>query len=50
MAPTVRHATRMSWVTAVLDVWVASHATWSSKSRVCPALWRAQASWVTTTP
>ena len=36
-APTVRHATRISSVTACLEVWVASQATCSSKTRVDPA-------------
>lgn len=34
IAPTVRHATRNSSVTAVLEDRTASHATVSSKSRV----------------
>ena len=48
--PTVRQAMRISAVAAVLEVWVASHATVSSKLRVCPASWRAQGTWATTTP
>ena len=34
--PTVRQAIRINAVTALLEHWVASHATVSSKSRVCP--------------
>jgi len=37
IAPTVRHAIRINSTTAVVDVCVTSHATGSSKSRVCPA-------------
>jgi hypothetical protein len=37
IAPTVRHAMRISCPTAVLEVCTASHATWSSKAKVCPA-------------
>jgi hypothetical protein len=37
MAPTLRQAMRMSWVTAVLEVFTASQATVSSKAKVCPA-------------
>ena len=48
--PTVLHATRISSVTAVLDVFVASHATCSSNARVWPASWRAHGTDATTTP
>jgi len=48
--PTVRHATRINSVTAVLEVCVANQATCSSKASVCPASWRAQGTWATTTP
>jgi hypothetical protein len=48
--PTVLHATRISSVTAVLDVFVASHATYSSNARVWPASWRAHGTDATTTP
>lgn len=34
MLPTVRQPIRISWVIAVLEQWVASQATWSSKARV----------------
>jgi hypothetical protein len=34
IAPTVRHAMRIKMVIAVLEVCVASHATWSSKNKV----------------
>ena len=37
IAPTVRQAIRISSVTAVFEHCVASQATVSSKSRVCPA-------------
>jgi hypothetical protein len=37
IAPTVRHPMRISCPTAVLEVCTASHATWSSKAKVCPA-------------
>src|SRR6185437_6865737 len=36
IAPTVRQAIRIKAAVAVLEVWVASQATWWSKSRVCP--------------
>ena len=32
--PTVRHETRISSAAALLDIWVAHHATWSSKAEV----------------
>jgi len=35
--PTVTHAIRISWRIADCDACVASHAAWSSKSRVNPA-------------
>ena len=43
IAPTVRHAIRISSVAAVFEVFMASHATWESKSRVWPAWCRAHA-------
>ena len=42
IAPTVRHAIRINSVTAVFEHWVASHATCSSNTVVCPAACRAQ--------
>jgi hypothetical protein len=36
MDPTVRQAIRISSLTALLEMCVASHATWSSKPRVWP--------------
>ena len=50
IAPTLRQAMRMSSVTAVLEVCTASQATLSSKSRVCPASWRAQGTSATVGP
>jgi hypothetical protein len=50
IAPTVRHAIRISSVTAVLEHCVASHATWASKTRVCPAPCRAQGTAATVAP
>jgi hypothetical protein len=41
IAPTVRHAIRISSVTAVFEHVTASHATWSSYARVWPASCRA---------
>jgi hypothetical protein len=41
IAPTVLQATRISCTTAVLEVCVASQATWSSNARVWPAPCRA---------
>lgn len=49
MPPTVRHATRINAPQAVLDVFVASHATWSSNRRVNRACARAHgtlATWI----
>ena len=37
IAPTVRHAMRISSVAALLEVCVANHATCWSKTVVCPA-------------
>jgi hypothetical protein len=37
IAPTVRQAIRNNSTTADFDTCTASHAAWSSKSRVCPA-------------
>jgi len=37
IAPTVRHWIRINSHTALFDVFTASHATWSSNSRVCLA-------------
>ncbi len=48
--PTVRHATRINSVTAVLEVWVANQATCSSKASVCPESCRAYGTCATTTP
>lgn len=50
IAPTVRHAIRINSVTALLDVWVASHATCSSNAYVCPAPCRAQGTAATVGP
>ena len=50
IAPTVRHATRISCCTADFEQCVASHAAMSSKARVWPAPWRAQGTEATTTP
>ena len=50
IAPTVRQAIRINSVTAVLEHWVASHATVSSKSRVWPTPWRAHGTWSTVGP
>src|ERR671919_950772 len=48
--PTVRQAMRINSTTAVLEHWVASQATVSSKSRVWPTPWRAQGTWITVGP
>ena len=48
--PTLRQAMRISSVTALLEVWVASQATCSSKAYVCPASCRAHGTAATTTP
>jgi len=48
--PTVRHAIRSSSQTADLEVRTASQAARSSKSRVWPALWRAQGTAMTVGP
>jgi len=50
IAPTVRQAMHISSVTAVLEHWVTSQATVSSKASVCPAPCRAQGTCATTTP
>ena len=50
IAPTVRQAIRINSVTALFDVWVANHATVSSKPIVCPAPCRAHGTCATTTP
>src|SRR5215210_4235368 len=49
MPPTLRHAIRISCATAVLDVFTASHATWSSNARVKRVSWRAHGTAATTT-
>ena len=48
--PTARQLTRMRRQTAEREHWLAHHAAWSSKSRVCQAPWRAQGTRATTTP
>ncbi len=50
IAPTLRQAIRMSSATVCFGECVTSQATWSSKSLVCPAPWRAQGTWATVTP
>ena len=50
IAPTVRHAMRISSVTALFEHCVASQATVWSKARVCPAPCRAHGTCATTTP
>jgi hypothetical protein len=50
IAPTVRQAMRINWVTAVFEHWVTSQPTVWSKANVCPAPWRAQGTCATTTP
>ena len=50
IAPTVRQATRISSVAAVLEVRVTSQATCWSKLWVCPALCAAHGTCATTTP
>jgi hypothetical protein len=48
--PTVCQPTRMSWLQALWEHWVASQATWSSKARMKSLPCRAQGTWATTTP
>ncbi len=50
IAPTVRQAIRISSHTAVFEHATASHATVSSKPRVCPALCRAHGTAITVGP
>lgn len=49
MAPTVRQVICSSLVTAVLEHWVASHATVSSNARVCREPCRGQGTAATVT-
>jgi hypothetical protein len=50
ITPTVAQATRTTSTTAVFELCTASHATRSSKARVCPAPWRAHGTAATVTP
>jgi len=50
IAPTVRHATRINCSTALFDVRTASHATWSSNAKVCPAPCHAHGTAITVGP
>ena len=50
IAPTVRHAIRISSHTAVFEHATANHATVSSKPKVCPAVCRAHGTATTVGP